>query len=206
MKFLGRATHQAVETIVSQLKTRNCSVPTTDRQSRLTVLSSLQKICENRIDTAKSRLGWYSWYLLDDRCRAHRQKRLFHGVAKAAAAHFQFHHSKSSIPFRKAALNAEGYAFRNSFPFFCFRQKDTTPCLRTYSLENADLASTITMTASAASTTMVRVNAIQRLDHHHGVATDHAHSHANFFPVCFGFGGFVENDVEKDLERERRER
>ena len=55
-----------------------------------------------------------------------------------------------------------------------------------------------------AAVAVVGVDAIQRLEHDHGVAADHAHSQADFLVVGLALGGFVEDDVEEDVVAAQR--
>jgi hypothetical protein len=55
-----------------------------------------------------------------------------------------------------------------------------------------------------AAVAVVGVDAIQRLEHDHGVAADHTHSQADFLVVGLALGGFVEDDVEEDVVATQR--
>jgi hypothetical protein len=51
---------------------------------------------------------------------------------------------------------------------------------------------------------VVGVDAVQRLEHDDGVAADHAHAQPDFLVVGLALGGFVKDDVEKDVVAAQR--
>ena len=50
-----------------------------------------------------------------------------------------------------------------------------------------------------ASSTAIRLNTIERLDHDDRVAANHAHSDTRLLAVQLGFAGFIEDEIEENL-------